>query len=1063
VEFRLLGPVELWARGVQLGLPSTKLKQLLAALLWDPGLMVPTVTLVRRMWDEDAPPRELSSLHSNISRLRSVLKQCDDPEVRLEHIPLGYRLLVPPESIDVFQCRRDYELARAAADRGRIEDAIRLLRSCGSLVHGEPLAGLPGSWAADKRGQLQEFAHDVTLLRIELELTVRPQDARGLLTELRRLSAERAFDESVLELNMRALHLAGRTTHALHVYGEFRTRLREHSGLDPRASVQRLYERLLIDEADANPQEVSAPPTVVHASSPITPAPLTLDRDPPGFVGRTQEINTLIADIGRQGESGPPAVCVIDGMPGIGKSTLALHLAHRLRGRCPDGALQLHLRGHDEHRGPTDPQTALDLLLGMLGVDPAQLQQTAGLDHSIALWRRYTAGKRLLLLLDDAAAADQVLPLVPTGSGSIVLVTARTRLAGLPEALRYALLPLRDAEAKDLFISAARVARTTDPALADIVAACGGFPLALSVAGNALRAHQSWSLSDLAEELADTRTSQHLDSVISPALTRSFATSYRDLPEFERMLLRRLSLNPGTRIHLRAVTALVDATPTATNNALYNLVEQNLLIEPTRRYYQMHDMIRLFGAHACDVDEEPAELEQAADRLARYVLDAVDSAARLSYPHRHVCLVTDPGLGESRHDYGFADKRAAATFLETEQEWLRTIAEHWFGTGRTELAGALTHMLASFLDRTSMWKESVPLHEAALQAWRETGHELGEAYSLVDLATAYWRLGALDRALECAQAALALWSRIEDPSGQADALLQIGRVHHSKHRHAASIAAFGQCAALLDRAGDRRSQAAALHHLGAVEFDAGHYENGIATLERALELAYASQDLAVQRNCINSLGNFRLRLGDYGQAKIYYQQALELADQIGDRRRMAVFAQNLGECETLLHRPEVAKPLLERAFELYQGLGSQHGQLDVMVAQAHAELELGRSRSAEILIDSAASLAEQLCDPLRLARVHLVYGHLYKATGKFPAAAEAYRASLSYARTADNRIMQGTALRHLGDLYEIAHGAGSARRYWRLALTHYGDFPSPEVDVLHGKLAAPTPPRRKAS
>ncbi|HEX4788051.1 MAG TPA: BTAD domain-containing putative transcriptional regulator, partial [Actinospica sp.] len=198
MEFRLLGPVELWSRGTQLGLPSTKLKQLLAALLWDAGQMVPTVTLVRRMWDEEAPPRELSSLHANVSRLRAVLRQCDDPSVRLEHIPLGYRLLVPAESIDSFQFRRDYALARAAADRGRIDEAIRLLRSAETLVHGEPLAGLPGSWAASKRGELGELTRDVTLLRIELQLTVHPEEGRDLVAELRRLAAEREFDESVL-------------------------------------------------------------------------------------------------------------------------------------------------------------------------------------------------------------------------------------------------------------------------------------------------------------------------------------------------------------------------------------------------------------------------------------------------------------------------------------------------------------------------------------------------------------------------------------------------------------------------------------------------------------------------------------------------------------------------------------------------------------------------------------------------------------------------------------------------------------------------------------------------
>jgi DNA-binding SARP family transcriptional activator/tetratricopeptide (TPR) repeat protein len=1075
VEFRVLGPVELWAGGDQLKLPSTKLKQLLAALVCDAGQMVPTMTLVRRLWDEDSPPHELASLHSNVSRLRKCLTQCADPRIRLEYVPLGYRLLVPAESIDLVQFRGEVAAARGAVGRGRLEEAIRLLRAAEALVRGEPLAGLPGVWAREKRGELEELTRGGTLLRIELQLTARPQDARELLAELSGLAAEHEFDESVLELRMRALHLAGRTSEALHVYGDFRTRLREHSGLDPRASSQRLYVQLLNDDASPAPTRpavrtaaapaAAAPP----AAAPRRPRPPdTLDRDPQGFVGRRADIEAITTEIERQLAAGLPAVCVIDGMPGIGKSTLAVFLAYRLRARCPDGAFQVNLRSHDERRRPTPPEAALDLLLGMLGAEPDEqhVAQEAALDYAIALWRRHTAGRRLLLVLDDVAEAEQILPLLPTGHGSIVLVTARTRLSGLPDVIRHSLPPLPDAEAAQLLLASARTGHSSDPALGDVVAACGGFPLALSIAGNTLRAHRAWSLGDLAEELADSRAAQHLDSVIAPALYRSFATSYRDLPELERRLLRRLSLNPGTRIHLSAATVLADASPHRTRTALYNLVEQNLLMEPAYRHYQLHDMMRLFAAHVCTTDEEPGELDHAADRLMRYTLGAADSAARLLHPHRHVRLAADSTPSappEPQHEQGFGNAGEAAAWLGAEQEWLRTVAEYWFTHGHAEQAAALTHLIARFMDRSSLWKESIALHEAALRAWQDTGNVLGQAHALTDIATAYWRLEALERSLDCARAALSLWSDLGDTAGEADALLQLGRVFHSQHRHHDAIAALQRCAVLRGQDNDVLAQAAVLHHLGVAEFEAGRYAQSIESVQRALALARDGGDLAIQRNCINSLGYFCSCLCDYEQARLHYEQALELAARVGDRRREAAFAFNLGECETFLHRPEVAGPLLERAYEISQEIEDVPGQVDVMIVQAHTELELGRPRSARALIDAAASVSETLGDPLRLSRVHMVYGHLYREEHNHRAAVQAYEQACACAQNADNTIMQGGAEHLIGDVYAGAHEPELARRHWRAALNLYGgDFPSPETATLRRKLAAGGP-RRAAS
>lgn len=1063
MELLLLGAVEVWARGAQLKLPSTKLKQLLAALAWDAGRMVPTDTLVRRLWGEQAPPRELASVHANVSRLRAVLKQCGEPGAQLERVPLGYRLRLPAESIDLVQFRREQTRARAAAELGRIDEAIRLLRSAQSLVRGEPLAGLPGDWAAQIRAELLEQAHDVTLLRIELQLTAHPESARDLLTELTHSAAEHEFDQSVLELRMRALHLAGRTTEALHLYGEFRTRLREHSGLDPGPTSQRLYQQLLhndfVAEAASGPSSAIpvVPPPVPTPVRPSATVPDTLDRDPPGFVGRRADVAVLTAEVERRLAAGQTALLVIDGMPGIGKSTLALYVAHRLRRHCPDGALQLRLRGHDEHIGATSPETALDVLVGMLGATAKEVQRSQGLDHAIARWRRYVNGKRLLILLDDASSAEQVLPLIPTGPGSIVLVTARTRLTDLPGATRHALAPMSDTDAAELFSSTAQIAHgASDPALRGVLTACDGFPLALSLAGNTLRMRESWSVADLAVDLSARHVSGRPGSVIAPAIARTVATSYRDLPEIERRILRRLALDPGPRIPVHAVAALADAAYAETNQALFQLVSKNLIFEPSRHHYRLHDMMRLFAEDACAADESAQELELAAERLALYTIGAVESATRLFHPHRHVRLAghaadtdgsgddsgNDSGgssSGSDESEAGFRSAAEAAAWLDSEREWLMATASSWFARDRALHAATLCHMLAKYLDRRSLWKQGIDLHRRSLEVWRELGNAGGQAHALTDLAAAYWRIGSGDLTLLHAQAALEIWSALDDTEGQADALLQLARAYVSQRRYGEAIASAERCAALRIAAQDTRGHAVAMHHLGTALFESGRHGLAISRVLVALDLAREIGDENIQLACINNLGEFHNRIGDFAGAASCYRQALPLAQKFSDGYNLGVVVVNLGDAQTRLGRPAAALPLLERAMQIFQAVESEHGRLLVLTAQARAHQALGRGSSARTLLEQAYELAERLVEPRQISSICLIHGDTYAAEDDSRAARKAYEQALIYAGQADSPLLEAVACHRLGDNCAASGDLRRARTYWRRALALYGD------------------------
>ncbi len=1048
MEVRLLGPVELWSHGAEVKLPATKLKQLLAVLAWNTGKVLSTDALVQCLWDDERPARELTSLYANISRLRACLRQCADPQVELQHAAAGYRLAMPAEYVDLARFRRSISLAHDAAEQGRPEEAARLLQSAQGLVHGEPLTGLPGEWAGARRAELDETILAAALSRIEAQLEAAPGDARTLLSELRALTARHEHDEALLALRMRALHTAGRTLQALEAYNAFRRRLAERTGLDPSARTQALHAQLLRDTPGANHPAPSARPSRLEQ----VPAGNTLEREQISFVGRRDEFEGLSTEIRRQLDADTSPVCVIDGAPGLGKSALALHLAHHLRTLCPDGAFQLHLRGHDPIQPPTQPEAALDILLTMIGESTRQIQASPGLDYSIALWRRHTAGKRILLLLDDVLSDEQIAPLLPNTPGSIVLVTSRMRLTGQPDAIRHGLEPMGTHDAQALLMRAASLPSTSGPILDEVIATCGGFPLALAIVGNTLRAHPAWSLADLAEQLADADHSSHSDVMLAP-LYRALATSCKDLPPLERTMLRRLSLNPGTRIHLRAAAALADAPIGPANTALLNLVEHSLLNEPKRSHYQLHDMVRQFAARLRDNEEDPAELRAASDRLVRHTLGAVYTATKLFHPDRHVLLASAPPLDPTADGYGIATALQAQAWLDSEQAWLRAAVEHWSAAGYPQQAAALVHMMAKYIDRRGLWRDYLELAEDAAKTWKHTKNPTALAHALTDLATAHWRLGDLERALANGRSALRYWQQLDDPNGQADALLQLGRAQYSRHHLVAAVAYFQRCAILRDQQHDAQPLAVALQHLGPAEFDVGQYEQGIATMERALDLARAAHDETIERNCINSLGEFWLTLGDYARAEQSYRQALLLADHIADKRGAAICTLNLGSCQLELGRPAAAVPLLDRALEMFRDLGHTSGQISVLTAQARTYLRLHRLADARTRIDAAASLAEDLADPLQLSRVHATYGEVHTNSGQTDVAVFAYRTALLYARRSGSALVLAGLHHRLGDLNEKIHGPGRALRYWRKAVLLYADVPSQDAKLLRQKLA----------
>ena len=400
MEFRVLGPIELWSAGRQCDLGPARARRVLAILLLTPRTIVPAEVLIDRLWDTQPPPKARESLSVYIARLRASLRLALGDSVRLAGRARGYVLDVDPEAVDLHQFRRLRRQAEALSASGDYGHAASLLREADGLWRGQALAGLPGDWVGRMRDSLEEERRGAILERVECELELgRHADLVG---ELRHLLAQYPLDETFVAHQMTALYWNGRPADALSLYRETRGRLVDEQGTEPGPMLSELHQRIL----RRDPQ--LAVRLAGQRAGPV-PRPDTLPPETAEFVGRSEELELLT------GEHGDiPQVSVIEGMPGVGKTALAVHAARMVSGQYPDGMFYLNFHTHDPGRPSLDPAEALHRLLRMLVVPATQIPDAIG--ERAALWRAQLSRRRAVVILDDAARHDQIRPLLPGGA-----------------------------------------------------------------------------------------------------------------------------------------------------------------------------------------------------------------------------------------------------------------------------------------------------------------------------------------------------------------------------------------------------------------------------------------------------------------------------------------------------------------------------------------------------------------------------------------------------------------------------------------------------------------------
>lgn len=1039
MEFRLLGPVEVRVAGRRYDLPPTE-GCLLACLAAAPGRLISSEGLIERLWGANPPPGAHGTLQAHASRLRRKLREAaggdEGPMPRAER---GYVLQVDEETVDL---HRFYDLrakGRAMTDSGDHTEAARLFREAEALWRGEPLAGLPGDWAARRRTALEEEHKAVTLERIDAELRLgRPGDLVGDLYEFVR---RYPLDERPVECLMRALYLARRVPEASEVYRHAQQRFADE-GVDLSPNLEGLQERIL--RGDPELAEPSAPGPALSLATPNL-----LRRDIPEFVGRAQEMQQVLDAIAAPSRGTAVPVVTIHGMPGVGKTALAFHLAHQLADHYPDAQLDLELNAHHPIQDPLDPGTGLGILLRLIGAPPGGIPRD--LDERAALWRALLANRRVLLVLDDAAGAEQVRPLLPGTAECLVLITSRARLTGLASVLPLPLDVLRPGDAAELLRRIVGPDRTADAeGVAEVVRLCGYWPLGIHVAGGQLRERRSWRVKDLVDRLVWGPHRPGRTRLDDSMVAETFESSYQDLSGREQRMLRRLGTFPGSDFSAYVAAALADTTPADSERFLDRLYECHLIEEPERRRFRLHDLLRDYARDVALRDDSEHDLRAAVQRMLYYYLHTADQADQVMYPHRRRIEVGSESPQVPAPPLRTRDD--AQRWLDEERVNLLTVARYAADHGWPRYGALLAHVLTGYLETHGHWTEAVAAHERAVRLWRDLDDHFGQAQALLELATACARMGDYGRSLRHAELALTLRRDIGDRWGEGEALNRIGTAYWHRGRYAQALAHYRDALAIRRDVGDRPGEAETLNDVGIVHRYTGRYHRAAGYFQAALAI---HRDVKEQRgvvNQLNNLGEVEGNLGRYDEALDHYRRALAIAENIGMRQGQAVLTNNIGNVLRDTGNTAGALENYREALAVYRAIGDRRCEADALVNIGSAYDREGHFREALIHHQRALVIGREISEPYVQAQATLGAAEAYLGLKRYAAALDSARAALVLARAIGNAHQEAQALAGIGSALLHMQGRSAAEPYWRQALALFEELGLPEAATVTSRL-----------
>jgi DNA-binding SARP family transcriptional activator/tetratricopeptide (TPR) repeat protein len=912
VEFRLLGPVEVRTgdRGLEMG--PRQQRAVLAALAVDAGHPVPLDTLVDRVWDEAPPPGARAALYSHITRIRRALESVEvtgEQPVRLVRRAGGYVLDVDPDRVDLHQFRR----LSAAAREPRCSDTDRagLLGGALGLWRGTPLADLPGQWAERMREGWRQQQLDAAVAWARAELALgRPEVVIG---PVRDLLAAYPLVEPLVGTLMRALAAAGRDSEALDCYATTRSRLVDELGVEPGPELQAVHRAILRGELAA-----------AAGGAAVGPIPAQLPPDVHGFTGRDDELRELDGLLVAAGDE-PSAVVIsaVSGTAGVGKTALAVHWAHRIQDRFPDGQLYVNLRGFDPTGSAMAPAEAIRGFLDAFAVPPQRIPLS--LEAQAGLYRSLLASRRVLILLDNARNADQVRPLLPGSPGCMVVVTSRNQLPGLvvTEGARPIDLDLMSAgEARDLLsrrLGADRVAAEPEP-VHDIINLCVRLPLALAIVAARAATHPGFSLAVLAKELREAHGGLDAfdgDDAITD-IRAVFSWSYQTLRSESARVFRLLGLHPGPDVAAPAVASLAGLSLRQARAALAVLARAHLVNEQSPGRFAFHDLLRAYAAElAHDHDPKPDQ-RRAALREFDHYLHTSHRAALLLNPHRDPIVLPPAQPGVVPADV--SDYPRALAWFTAEHPVLIAAVDEAARIGFDTHAWQLAWTLEFFFDRRERWHDWAATQAVALAAARRLADRPAQALAHSGLARAYIRLARSDDAHSHLLLALDLLDELGDRTGQAHAHRDVAWLHEGQGRNQEALRHAQQALDLFQSVEHRTGQARALNAVGWFHAKLGHHQEALRYCQQAVDLQRDIGDHFGQAETWDSLGYAHHRLGQQAEGAACYQHALDLYRAFDDRYNEADTLVALGDIYRATGDSDSARAVWQQAFTILHQL-----------------------------------------------------------------------------------------------------------------------------------------------
>jgi DNA-binding SARP family transcriptional activator/tetratricopeptide (TPR) repeat protein len=1008
MEFKVLGPLEVWTERGRLNLRGPKQQHVLAVLLLSNDRMVPVDRLVDAAWQGNLPATAMHQVRKIIADLRKNLGDklivTDGP---------GYRMHLGDEQLDLNLF--DLRLARAdeAIASGLPENAAIQLDLGLQLWRDTALCGLGGPVLGPAIMQLDERRLAATERLIDLRLSL--GQAAAVVTELHLLVQRHPLRENLRAQLMLALYRTGRQAEALRAYVDARRVLADELGVDPGPHLSRLYEQVLRGDPELDVRPVAPairlgpPPAIVE--EPAT-SPNMLPYSLPDFAGRAAELASVVERATAATDRGRLVIVTIDGMAGVGKTSLALHASYAIADRFPDGQLFIDLRGHVEGTEPLDPMEALEQLLQAVGAGGEQIPDE--LAARSAMWRARMAGKRMLVVLDDAVDIGQIRPLLPGAAGCLLLVTSRARITDLDGVAPISLRPMTDQESIDMLgriIGEAQVSESAEE-VRELVEVCGHLPLALRIVAARLRNRPMWTVADLVRRLRVE--DQRLDelSVGNRSVSTAIEMSYRRLPFNARRLFRYIGMTLGKDFGVHAAAAIADMPLAPTGRILEGLLDAQLLHQPHPDRYTLHGLLREYALRAGRAEDTESQRQEAFRRLLDfYLVTAGEAAARIHPGRRRLPLrVTPPAAGLPPLD----SQADGLAWFDQEQDGLFAAIAHIAEHGPDLHGSHLPRAMASYLQIRGRLHNHVDMLRVALSAAARSGDRTMEVMNLGALSSVQWQMG------------------------------KVGEVFDNMWR-ALSIA---------EESGDRESEGECLSRIGLLSQSVGRYTDALSYLERALAIHRETGNLFEEGVTLSSLSVVHLALGQYQSARDVGHTAMLLHRQLNHGVYTVSTMETIAAAELELGDHAAAEDVLERAMRRTQDIGFRAGEAMVLMRQADADRRMGRLDDALEHGVQALELLWTIQRPAVEAEAMNILGAVHRERRELTAAMSQYRNAVELAERIQCRLELGKALAGVGDVLAEMGDMDEAVTQWRYALRHHEAMGTPWARTLRDKLCA---------